>query len=227
MKVLQDAWQCIYPNLCLGCNSVLVEQEEVLCLSCEASLDIIIGGANCKMIETIFWGRVKIDAAYSLLRFSQNSITQKMMHNLKYHGNQEAGKWFGRLLAKRLLNVLPDAVWTVVPVPIHPAKLKKRGFNQTDVIASGMVDMDIFEMNTNALVRASKGTSLTKLDRNERSELTASLYQLHPQQDLSGRNVLLLDDVLTTGATLTTCAQLLRKTQLSRLVVCTVAFSEK
>ncbi|MGB1033245.1 MAG: ComF family protein [Flavobacteriales bacterium] len=135
------------------------------------------------------------------------------MHNLKYHGDQKTG---------HLSVLLPELEWKIVPVPIHPSKLKKRGFNQTEVIAKGMLIDKRYKIELEAITRAEKGTSLTKLDRNERSTLTESLYQLHPEEKIQGANVILLDDVLTTGATLTRCAQLLRKSK-----VCTLAFSEK
>ena len=227
VNVLQDAWQCIYPELCLGCNGILNGQEEVLCLKCYSSLDIILGGPDCSLVQSVFWGRVKIDKAYSLLRFSQGSITQKLMHSLKYKGDQKTGIWMGKILAKHLSRCLNSQTWVVVPVPIHPSKLKKRGFNQTEVIAKGMTIDQRYKVDTAAVVRARKGTSLTKLDRNQRSELTKSLYQLHPNQTIHGKNVLLLDDVLTTGATLTSCAQLLQEVGVSQLVICTLAFSEK
>lgn len=133
----------------------------------------------------------------------------------------------GKMLAKHLSRCLNSQTWVVVPVPIHPSKLKKRGFNQTEVIAKGMTIDQRYKVDTAAVVRARKGTSLTKLDRNQRSELTKSLYQLHPNQTIHGKNVLLLDDVLTTGATLTSCAQLLQEVGVSQLVICTLAFSEK
>ena len=227
MNILQDAWQCIYPPLCSGCGGVLNDQEEVICLTCYSDLDIIIGGPQCELVESVFWGRVEIDSAYSLLRFSQDSITQKLMHNLKYHGDQKTGVWLGELLAKHLSMLLPELEWQIVPVPIHPSKLKKRGFNQTEVIAKGMLIDKRYNIELKAIKRAEKGTSLTKLDRNERSALTESLYQLHPEEKIRGANVILLDDVLTTGATLTRCAQLLRNSKVSRLVICTLAFSEK
>ncbi|MGB0424540.1 MAG: ComF family protein [Flavobacteriales bacterium] len=149
------------------------------------------------------------------------------MHNLKYHGDQKTGVWLGELLAKHLSVLLPELEWKIVPVPIHPSKLKKRGFNQTEVIAKGMLIDKRYKIELEAITRAEKGTSLTKLDRNERSTLTESLYQLHPEEKIQGANVILLDDVLTTGATLTRCAQLLRKSKVLRLVICTLAFSEK
>ncbi|MDA0881818.1 MAG: phosphoribosyltransferase family protein [Bacteroidetes bacterium] len=226
MNLLQETWNVLYPLRCKSCQSPLIHAERVLCLRCRAGLDLVFGGRGFQTIEQLFWGRVRVDEAYSLLRFSNKSMTQRLIHLLKYDGDADVGLLLGEMLGRRLLSVIPQGHWVLVPVPIHPKKKRVRGYNQSEVLARGMVKHLDAHIDEKALIRKEKGKSLTTMNRIERAVYTDQLFDLHPECSLEGQSVILIDDVLTTGATLCSCARLLREAKVNELIIATAAFTD-
>lgn len=227
MRLLDHVLDLFYPTICAGCSEALVGGEQVLCLSCSLDLPFTrFHDDQDNVVEQRLKGRFEFEAASSLLFFHKKGRVQQMLHSLKYHRNEAAGLFMGRLLADELRASDRFAtVESVVPVPLHPRKLKVRGYNQSDVIAQGMEERG-FIKRENALQRLHDNSSQTRKDTFQRWKNVEGIFDLGDGSGLQGKHVLLLDDVLTTGATLEACAKALLKIPDIKLYVATVACAE-
>jgi len=150
--------------------------------------------------------------AASYYFFSKKSKVQHLLHELKYHGNKDVGFMIGKLYGYDLLmSEYFKAIDFIIPVPLHPKKLKKRGYNQSEWIAKGLSISMKIPVNTNCLYRKVDSKTQTKKTRYNRWENVGMIFGLHHKEILSNKSVLLVDDVVTTGATLEGCAQVLQK----------------
>ena len=216
--------ELFYPKICLICDEHLSEQEELLCIKCEHHLPLsqYLEYAD-NPIEKLFWGRVTIDAAGSLYLFNKGGGIQKMMHQLKYKQNKNVGIWMGKKLGKHLLTSHRfDNVDLVVPIPLHPKKKFKRGFNQSDLIAQGIEEVSGWKY-ADLLQRKDDTDSQTKKGKYERWLNVGSSFQLDPHLQIKNKNILLIDDVITTGATMEGNIQTLLDGGAASVSVATVA----
>lgn len=201
----------LYPTLCLRCRRpVTDDQRPQLCLSCSGNL-----------VETRYWelpensvtdrfaGRLHLESGNALYYFADESACQALIHALKYYRRPEIGVQLGEVLAKRLIDhpALQD-LHGIVPVPIHPSRRHTRGYNQAEKIAEGMADVLGVPTFHHALRRTSFSGSQTKKNRYERVQNVAQVFALD-KGDFSGKHLLLVDDVITTGATLDFCGNVL------------------
>ncbi|MEO0403277.1 MAG: phosphoribosyltransferase family protein [Bacteroidota bacterium] len=204
------------------------EHEKVLCFSCLNALDQHLAFDEMQSLIDLFPAELKVDGVYSLFRFSQESVIQNLLHRLKYRGDEEVGKWLGIYLARKIPVSHSKTETLVIPVPMHPSKEKMRGYNQVEVIAEGLVSsFPSWKVEKNVLARSKGETSLTNLNRMERREETNRLYYLKDDSLIQGKRVLLMDDVLTTGATLIACAQLIKSANVESLFISAIAEADK
>ncbi len=211
---LNDLMIYFFPALCLVCGKRLsATGGEVLCLECEYKLPKTgyLDRYN-NPVNQAFWGRVPVEMGTSLFRFEKGSAYQTLLHELKYRGNTAAGLYLGRMLGKELLNSSFSACDILVPVPLHKKRLKKRGYNQSEVIAIGTSEITGIPVVNNLLKRSSHHPSQTSLGRYERYLNVKGNFSVSPEApDVNEKKILLIDDVLTTGATLEACSlELLR-----------------
>lgn len=202
----------LYPDLCVGCKSRLFENEKYLCLYCHTQLPFSnsVYQKNNNVLQT-FDGRAVITTAYSYLNFSKQSITQNLMHDIKYNGNKELAKSLGTLLGNFLkLNNISYENALLIPVPLHPKKLKKRGFNQSEWIAKGVGESLEIDISTNHLIKTVNTSSQTKKNKTERWNNVKDSFTVVQPELLEGKNIIMVDDVLTTGATLEACISTLK-----------------
>lgn len=165
---------------------------------------------NNNVLQT-FDGRAVITTAYSYLNFSKQSITQNLMHDIKYNGNKELAKSLGTLLGNFLkLNNISYENALLIPVPLHPKKLKKRGFNQSEWIAKGVGESLEIDISTNHLIKTVNTSSQTKKNKTERWNNVKDSFTVVQPELLEGKNIIMVDDVLTTGATLEACISTLK-----------------
>lgn len=222
-----DAFRLIYPVLCGGCDEPLVKGERHLCFSCRIGLPY----TNFELIkenpvEKIFYGRVHLEFATAMLYFSKKEKVQNIMHNIKYNENIELANYIGRLIAERLHNIpaLED-VSVLMPVPLHHHKLNLRGYNQSEKIAQGINKILQKEISVKNLIRTENTDTQTKKNRTERWENVKNAFEIKKPELLQNKHILLIDDVITTGATLEACAQTLLETIDCKVSVATVAFA--
>ena len=213
MTYLSDFLALFYPNYCLGCNTPLVNGEKCLCLQCLAKLP----KTNFHLqknnpVEMFFAGRVPIFRASAFCFFHKEGMIQHLIHQLKYKGKKEIGSYLGLLFGLTLLeNEDFQSVDIILPVPLHLRKKKKRGYNQSETICDGIAEGMKKEHNYNLLVRTIDTKTQTKKTRYSRWENVSEIFKvLHPET-LEGKHILLVDDVVTTGATLEAIVQVLMK----------------
>jgi ComF family protein len=179
-------------------------------------------------IEKIFWGRLPLVAAHSEFYFAKETLIQHLVHQLKYKGNKEIGIYLGALMAKSLLNSNRfNQLDGLIPLPMYPDKEKKRGYNQAAVICEGMSPiLNVPVLNKN-LLRQRFTETQTKKHRVERWENVAGSFVMKNGEQLSGKRLLLVDDVVTTGATLEASGQLLQQVDGVQLNIATLMVASR
>ena len=211
MRWLIDFFMLFFPSNCLVCGKRLHAPGAVLCFVCEMKMPKT-GFKDCdnNPVSKIFWGRVPVMAGTSLFRFEKGSAYQTLLHDLKYRGNRKAGLYLGRLLGQALKHTTFSDCDLMVPVPLHRKRLKQRGYNQSEIIARGASEITGIPVASRLIGRKRNMRSQTLMNRQERFENMARAFTLcdyYP--DLHGKKILLVDDIITTGATLEACSQVL------------------
>ena len=158
---------------------------------------------NENPVEKIFWGRVLVLHAGALLFFTKDSLVQTLMTQLKYHHNKKVGILFGRLMGEAIAAAEKfEQIDLMIPIPILHSKINSRGYNQSQVIAMGIQQVWNRPIFGDVLTKKSWSNSQTKKDRKARLQQVPDLFILNRRNSIEGKNILLVDDVLTTGATL-------------------------
>lgn len=209
VTVFLDFVSLIFPKTCFACGKSLYHGEECICTYCHYQLPKT--GNHLypdNPIAKLFWGRVPVHSAASYYNFSKEGKVQHLIHQMKYKGHKEIGVSIGKFFGTELKRTeLFNSVNTIVPVPLHPAKLRKRGYNQSDFFAEGLSKSMNAEADTKSLVRIFHSDSQTRKNRYARWKNVETVFEIADKKKLEGRHVLLVDDVVTTGATLEACAR--------------------
>lgn len=216
-----------YPRLCLACDNHMPPQEELLCLFCQRRLPLTdYHSLPENPFTERFWGRLPLYSGASLYHFSKGGRVQHLIHQLKYHHRPEIGYELGKLHGRQLRSALTfSGVELIVPVPLHPKKRHRRGYNQSDQYARGLAESMRVKWSADVLVREAHTASQTEKSRLERFENVEEVFRLHRPELVSGRHVLLVDDVITTGATLEACGLVLLGAGSVRLSMATIGFA--
>lgn len=215
-----------YPNICQACGNALVKGEEYICLNCLADLpkSNFINKPNNPVSE-MFWGRVYLENAVAGYSFKSKSKIQALMHKLKYKNVPEIGFVLGKYLGLELKkDEIISTCNCIVPVPLHEKKMKIRGYNQSLKIAEGVGEIMNIPV-VEALVRKKFTETQTKKGRLERWDNVSTKFALKPSVDLANKHVLLIDDVVTTGATLEACASKI-KSDKTKVSIATLAYAD-
>jgi len=213
-----------FPTNCLICGKRLPSPREVVCLTCEQRMPVT--GYTQKPGNTVemgFWGRVPVEQCTSLFRFEKGSSYQSLLHNLKYRGNRKTGLYLGHLLGYELKHSPYVGCDLIVPVPIHKKRLRQRGYNQSEIIAKGASEIMEIPVEANLLIRKDHQDSQTSMGRYERFENVSGSFQIATKApDINRKKILLIDDVVTTGATLEACCQALFRKYACLIYIATV-----
>jgi ComF family protein len=225
--MLNDFISLIFPELCASCGNNLYKNEDIICTWCVYHLPKTnFHLYNDNPIAKIFWGRINIHSAAAFYGFNKGGRVQHLVHQLKYKGRKEIGHALGKLYGSDLKKAENFcSVQTVIPVPLHPKKIKKRGYNQSEAFASGIAESMAAEPDFKTLYRAKESETQTKKTRFSRWENVETIFQLRDQRAHTGKHILLVDDVVTTGATLEACAQTLLQIPDVKISVATIAYA--
>lgn len=216
-----------FPRLCFGCGSELFGEQQVLCMVCRDNLpetNFFMHANN--PVEKIFWGRISLVSATSYLYFSKGSVLQHLMHNFKYRGKQDIGLYLGNLMGLQFNHSNRfNTIDALVPLPLHYRKEKKRGYNQAEILCSGISDITGVPVLKNVVSRPEVTETQTHKNRQSRWENIEGKFRLTNPELLSNKHVLLVDDVVTTGATLESCGHAILAAPGCRLSVATLAYT--
>ncbi len=216
-----------FPHVCEGCGCDIPDPSQLLCLSCLGSLpqtSFHLHGNN--PVEKLFWGRLPITHATAQYYFTKASLMQRLMHQLKYKGNKEAGLYLGRLMGQAL-SASNRFIHTdvLVPLPLHRLREKQRGYNQAALLCQGISEVMNKPVLKNIVGRTIQTESQTKKGRISRWQNIEGRFELLDTSDIKDKHVLLVDDVVTTGATLESCGRALMEGGLKKLSIATLCFS--
>lgn len=226
--VIENLIDLFYPKNCLTCAKVLLKYEEILCFSCKSALPLTnFSNFDYNETEKIFFGRVAIEAATSLLHYNKKSNVQKLIHALKYRNQQKIGTLLGEMLGDELLTSNRfDSIDCLVPVPLRPSKLKIRGYNQVTKFGQALSDklnIPYYEDILKGKAIDKTQTNKSRVDRLKNMEMN---FELSDKTFLENKHVLLIDDVITTGATLEACCMQLKKTKNIDISIATMAITD-
>lgn len=225
-SLLKDVLQLFYPHHCTGCGSDLVKEDELLCAKCLHQLpQTHFFEQPGNTVEKIFHGRVPVAQAGAGFYFTKSSLLQHLLMELKYRNNSEAGKVLGRLLGHMLSNTdrFPGEM-ALIPLPLHPEKEFKRGYNQATIICEGIRETWSQTLLTNVVIRRKFTETQTNQNRLSRWQNMKDVFAITEPDAVAGRQVLLVDDVITTGATLEACARVLIEAG-ANVSIATVAYT--
>lgn len=225
MNPITDFFNLMYPNLCLICGENLLKSEKCLCMKCLYEIPKTnFHHITDNPIEKKFWGKIKIHRGTSFFYFQKGSPFQKTLHALKYKNNKDVGEVLGKYAASDLLDSHDfESVDVIIPVPLHPKKYNKRGYNQSELIGNGLSVVLNKPQNTRVLIRVKENMTQTKKTVFERYENTEGIFQVTDKTTLEGQHILLVDDVLTTGSTLEACVSALLQIEGVKVSIFTLA----
>lgn len=223
-----DVTELFFPKLCNTCNARLLSQETYLCLNCWQDLPTTNFHTDPdNKVARLFWGRVVIENATSFFAYKKGSKYQHLIHAIKYRGLKELGFESGQRFASALMDSKGfSALDIIVPVPLHPGKEKKRGFNQSDHIAEGMGNILNKPISKGNMYRCTDTATQTNKNRFERWQNVEGIFDLKNPDEFIGKHILLVDDVITTGSTLEACAYHLLKLKNTKVSIATLAFAD-
>lgn len=219
----------LFPRCCVVCGGPLARGEECLCTMC--NIDLPRTNYHLRKdnpVEKMFWGKIpSLERATSFFFYRKGSDYRYILHQLKYGGQKDIGAIMGRYMAAELLESgFFEGVDVILPVPLHKKKQQIRGYNQSEWIARGIAAVTGISIDTESVVREKNTETQTRKSFFERWENVEGIFQLHHAESLTGKHVLIVDDVLTTGATTVECASCLAEIEGIRISILTLAMAE-
>lgn len=218
--MFSDLISLIFPQNCMNCQRSLISEEEYLCLQCKIDLPLTYDNQNQDNdLYKKFAFESKIKSATSFLFFYRQGIAQKLLHGLKYQNKEGLGILMGKWFAESLTHLTVDII---IPVPLHKSKKRRRGYNQSDTLAAGVSEKLGVEFKTNVVKRIISTSSQTSKSRTQRWTDLENVYSI-PDESVKGMRVLLIDDVITTGATIGMLASRMVEAEVSEIHIACIA----
>lgn len=225
-RIAENFIALFYPRLCLACEATLEGNEEVLCAGCMHTLpETRFFEETEQPVMELFAGRLRLEQAASLLFFEKGSKYRNIIYQLKYKGKKEAGLYLGKLIGSRIKEKSNVNIDCVVPVPLHKSKQRRRGYNQSALLAEGVAAVLKVPVVEDVLFRKKQTSTQTRKGRFERWQNVENRFGTKKKDKLESKHVLLVDDVLTTGATLEAAGSVLLEIEGLRLSVATAAYA--
>ncbi len=224
---LNDLLSLLYPELCQACSNSLFKHEQLICLSCLYKLPKTnFHLEHNNIIEKIFWGRVPVEKATSYLNFRKGGKVQNLMHNFKYKSKKNIGFYLGEHFARDLKKEnWFDGIDLMIPIPLHYKKQQIRGYNQSEEIAKGLESITSIPVEIKVVERRLPSQTQTKKSRFKRWENVSEIFKIKEPQKIENKHLLIIDDVITTGATIEACAQKLLQVNGVKISVATLAYA--
>ncbi len=218
-----------YPHTCAGCGSDILSPESLICTHCFADLPYTrFELHNNNPVEKIFWGRLPLTAATSEFYFAKSSLIQQLVHQFKYKSNIETGHFLGTIMGKSLMNSPRfKTIDVIIPLPLSIHKEQKRGFNQANILCQGISESTGLPVLNESVIRQRYTDTQTRKHRIERWKNVEGSFVVTDPESLRDKHILLVDDVVTTGATLEACGSQLLLIDGVKLSIATLAYATK
>lgn len=217
-----------YPVTCGACGEALVDQESQICTICQLTLPVTNYHLEKRNpLDNLLKLRLRVDFISSYLLYDKGLKTQNMLHAIKYRGQKMLATRLGELYGYDLKDFFPRQPDCIIPVPLHKRKLRERGYNQSESWALGLANSLGSKVDTTSLVRTVYTNTQTKKSRADRISNVESAFNVPNPQPLKGKHILLVDDVITTGATLEACGLRLWNAGITSLSIATIAYAVK
>lgn len=225
--MFHDLISLFYPKVCQICDASLVKSETVICLNCIHQLPVTnFLLHNDNPVKKVFYGRVDIENATSLLHFKKKGAVQKLIHQLKYKGQEEIGIYLGKWMGEELIrSQFFKEIDLVIPVPLHKIKQRKRGFNQVEKFGREIARALGIPYCDDVLQKSSTSSTQTIKARLSRWGDIEETFVLSSPETISGKHVLIVDDLITTGATLEACCNVLKHSQGVKISIASMAIA--
>lgn len=227
-KVSQWIWDliyCFYPKICPVCYHPIRQPSHFVCHQCFSKIPWTqFWKFSENPLRSIFWGKLPVQNIDSMMHFRKDGIVRMLLHRIKYHRQpelaEELGMYWGNFLLQKQGYQKIDLI---IPIPMHPHKLKKRGYNQAELIAKGLSQVFQKKLRNNILLKKDFTNTQTKMNRSERWQNLQAGFSVHHSSQIQGKHILLVDDVLTTGATLHAAGQILLEQGAKSISMATLA----
>ncbi|MBL6664107.1 MAG: ComF family protein [Flavobacteriales bacterium] len=219
LHLFLDIINLIFPRTCYSCKSVLIKNERVLCIKCYVDLPKHVSRHNIHQLNLCVKG--KNYKLYRRYKFQKKSVIQKLIYELKYNNKAYLGEYLGKELYKNLSHL--ENINYIIPVPLHEKKLSQRGYNQSELIAKGLQQHLKCELLNDVLLRSENTVSQTNKSRFHRFENMTGVFYLTKKKKLENKHIILLDDVFTTGATISECINVLEQIKNITITIVCVA----
>lgn len=217
--------ELIFPHQCQLCLESISDKNQTICNSCLIELPRTgFHKIPDNVLQKSLWGRVEFDQVFAFLQYQKGNITQQAIHALKYRNQKELGKQLTKMFVKEVLKGSDLTADYIVPIPLHPLKLKKRGYNQAEIIAATIAEAMNIPLTTDFLFRKIHRKSQTKRHRYERWLNMSEVFEVKNEERYRGKHILLVDDVITTGATLE-AASLKMQAIIGKLSIAAMAYT--
>ncbi|MBS1744120.1 MAG: ComF family protein [Bacteroidetes bacterium] len=228
-NLLENCLHLFYPHQCTGCGSDLLPKTNMLCLHCLHELPHTqFATQQGNYVENIFRGRMNVLAAHSEFFFSKGQLVQHLIHELKYKANTAIGYYLGEMIGNNiLLSGRFSNIDYLIPLPLYPDKEAKRGYNQSAIICDGIQSSTQIPVLLNNVIRRRATETQTRKHRTERWNNVDGSFTVLKPEILKGKNILLVDDVITTGASIEACGQSILQVSGTSLCVAALAHATK
>lgn len=226
-SLLSDFSHLFFPHVCIGCGSDILDDKHQLCLRCISELPVTnFFSQPGNPVEKTFYGRMQVRNGGSGYFFTKDSLLQTLIYELKYKGNKDIGNYLGQLLGKFLVyNNRFEDVDVLVPLPLNPKREKKRGYNQAAALCAGIATVWKKPIIDKAVVRKVYTETQTRRGRITRWENMEGVFAVADDSALKNKHILLVDDVITTGASLEACGSEILKVAGTTLSIATLAYT--
>jgi ComF family protein len=217
----------LYPHYCIGCGTDVINDADSLCIKCVSDLpETNFFELPNNPVEKTFYGRIQLEAAASAFYFTKDSLLQQLMIELKYKSNKDVGFFLGKLIAQQIkISSRFNEIDILVPLPLNPKKEQKRGYNQAKIICDGMASMLQKPIVDKAVIRTHFTETQTKQNRVHRWQNMENVFEIADATSIEGKHILLIDDVVTTGATLEACGKSILSIPNTKLSIATIAYT--
>lgn len=225
---LSDFVSLLFPELCAACHESLMANEHLICTTCIYDLPYTNFHLQAdNIVARQFWGKIPLEAAYTLFYFNKGGKIQNLMHQFKYKGPKQIGNTLGRIAGEQLIkNDIFNSVDFIIPVPLHKKRLQQRGYNQSACFAEGLAQKLNALVEIDNLIRPKATETQTHKSRFERFENMREVFTIVNSERLTNKHILLVDDVITTGSTLEACGARLLEIPGLKLSIATIAYAE-